>query len=572
MPRFLITLAIFLELALLLSAAALVTVGASNPGQTAWILGIILAFSAATVFLLPPRLKTKLGLHVALIAGSAIFFIPFFWLVTTSFKYPEETFTFPPRWIPEIPRANAPSPYLAGEDLGPAPTLDWSTLRTAIPPDQLAAITEPIAQANFPRELQKAMEASGHPTPTPELTREVWDKIYRGVGIGALSLRDKDELTSAVKDADITWSFQNCAPQGPAAHVVKYDLSKDDSFAITAHIPSSAVPAELAQVTIPVRQDRSWQRLQVLISWHGQTYASTDMLYLGSRAAIDLTFKLPPTSPTPIDTENFSRDERSQGIWFTTQVAATPQPPDELTLTVRVDRTNRVSAALAKYFETYRTAWYADPYWGKYLVNSVIIVILSVLGSMLSCSMVAYAFARLRWPGRDFLFLILLGTMMLPAQVTMIPSFMIFRSLGWYNTLLPLWVPALLGGAFFIFMLRQFMKAIPRELEEAALIDGCSWFNIYWRVILPLMKPALAAVAIFTFMNVWNEFMGPLIYLSDARNYPLSLGLYNFRTGHSTDFGMLMAASTMLTLPVIALFFVAQRFFIQGITLSGLKA
>jgi ABC-type glycerol-3-phosphate transport system permease component len=165
--------------------------------------------------------------------------------------------------------------------------------------------------------------------------------------------------------------------------------------------------------------------------------------------------------------------------------------------------------------------------------------------------------------------------MMLPAQVTMIPVFLIFRSMGWYNTLMPLWVPAFFagaGGAFFIFLLRQFMKAVPRELEEAALIDGCTWFGIYWRIMLPLLRPALAAVAIFTFMGVWNEFMGPLIYLSDQRLYPLSLGLFNFRSQFGSDYGMLMAASTAITLPVIAVFFLAQRYFIQGVTLTGLKA
>ena len=133
-------------------------------------------------------------------------------------------------------------------------------------------------------------------------------------------------------------------------------------------------------------------------------------------------------------------------------------------------------------------------------------------------ALTSFAFARLRWPGRDVLFVVLLSTMMLPAQVTMVPVFLIYKHLGWYNTLLPLWVPAFLGTPFFVFLLRQFMKTIPRELEEAARIDGCSWFGIYRCIMLPLMKPGLAAVGIFTFMWTWNEFMAPLIYLSDARH------------------------------------------------------
>jgi len=153
----------------------------------------------------------------------------------------------------------------------------------------------------------------------------------------------------------------------------------------------------------------------------------------------------------------------------------------------------------------------------------------------------------------------------------MIPVFLIFKHLGWYNTLQPLWVPSLFGSAFFIFMLRQFMRTIPNDLEDAAKIDGCGFLGCYWRIILPLMKPALAAVAIFTFMNTWNNFMGPLIYLNDQRLYPLSLGLFQFRLEHSTDFGMLMSASTIMTLPVVAVFFLAQKHFIQGITLTGMK-
>jgi len=194
-----------------------------------------------------------------------------------------------------------------------------------------------------------------------------------------------------------------------------------------------------------------------------------------------------------------------------------------------------------------------------------------VLGQLFSCSVVAYAFARLKWPGRDISFGLVLSTMMLPAQVTMIPVFLIYRYLGWYDTLQPLWVGSLFGSAFFIFLLRQFMRTIPGDLEDAAKIDGCTFFGLYWRIILPLMKPALAAVAIFSFMNAWNEFMGPLIYLNDQRLYPLSLGLYQFRIEHAADYGMLMAASALMIIPVVIIFFLAQKHFIQGVQLTGMK-
>jgi multiple sugar transport system permease protein len=206
-----------------------------------------------------------------------------------------------------------------------------------------------------------------------------------------------------------------------------------------------------------------------------------------------------------------------------------------------------------------------------YLWNTVYITLLSILGTLLSCSMVAYSFARLRWPGRDQLFLVLLSTMMIPGAVTMIPVFLIMRSLGWYDTLRPLWVPAFFGGAFGVFLLRQFFMTIPTDLEDAAKIDGCSYFGIYWKIMLPLIKPALAALTIMTFMGSWNNFMGPLIYINSPEKMPLAYALQLFQGAHGAEYGLLMAASTLVMLPVLIVFFFTQRYFIQGITLTGIK-
>jgi len=156
--------------------------------------------------------------------------------------------------------------------------------------------------------------------------------------------------------------------------------------------------------------------------------------------------------------------------------------------------------------------------------------------------------------------------------VTMIPQFLIVRSLGWYNTLYPLWVGNFFAAAFYVFLLRQFMKGIPRDLEDAARIDGCGFWRVYWHIMLPLVKPTLAAIAIFAFLATWNDFMGPLIYLNDQRLYPLSLGLYalNVQAGAS-NFGVMMSGSLLMTVPVIAIFFFAQKYFLQGVTLTGMK-
>ncbi|MBM3499709.1 MAG: carbohydrate ABC transporter permease [Armatimonadetes bacterium] len=194
-----------------------------------------------------------------------------------------------------------------------------------------------------------------------------------------------------------------------------------------------------------------------------------------------------------------------------------------------------------------------------------------MVGTLLSCSLVAYGLARIRWRGRNALFYGIIATMMLPFQVTMVPIFVVFARLGWVDSFLPLTVPAFFGNAFFIFLLRQFFLTIPDELADAARIDGCSEWDIYWRVVLPLAKPALATVGLFAFMNTWNDYVGPLIYLSDASKYTLSLGLASFSSQYGSYPGMLMAVTVVMTLPIIVLFFLAQRTFIQGITLTGIK-
>jgi ABC-type glycerol-3-phosphate transport system permease component len=208
-----------------------------------------------------------------------------------------------------------------------------------------------------------------------------------------------------------------------------------------------------------------------------------------------------------------------------------------------------------------------------YVINTMRIVILTCLGTALSCSLAAYGFARLRAPGRDVMFVIFLSAMMLPYTVTMIPMFMVFNSLKWVNSFKPLIVPAFFGNIFYIFLLRQFFLTIPRELEDAARIDGCSSFMIYWRILLPLSTPALATVMIFQFMDSWNDFLGPLIYLSDESNRTVALALAFFQGSAriGPQMHLMMAVAFVALIPPLLLFFFAQRLFIQGIVFSGVK-
>ncbi len=221
----------------------------------------------------------------------------------------------------------------------------------------------------------------------------------------------------------------------------------------------------------------------------------------------------------------------------------------------------------SNFAEVFRTTPFA-----RYAVNTLIITFLSVVGKILSCSLVAYSFARLRWRGRNVLFLIMLATLMLPNQVTLIPQFVMFRQLGWIDTIAPLVIPHWLGGPFLTFLLRQYFMTIPRELDDAARIDGASYFGIYWRIILPMSKPAIAAVAIFMFNASWNDFLGPLIYLHSPEKYTLAMGLRAFQDQYVTQWNLLMAASLMTMIPVVIIFFFAQKYFIQGIVFTGIKS
>lgn len=205
-----------------------------------------------------------------------------------------------------------------------------------------------------------------------------------------------------------------------------------------------------------------------------------------------------------------------------------------------------------------------------YLRNTLLLVVLNILGTVLSSSLVAYAFARLRFPGRNTLFLLLISTMMLPAAVTLLPTFLIFRSLGWIDTLKPLWVTSFFAGAFNVFLLRQFFLTLPAELEDASKIDGCSYVRTYWSVMMPQIKPALAVISVWTFIGTWNNFMGPLIYINSPENMPIAYAVQLFQSDRGSEPGLMMALATVSMLPVLLLFAFAQRYFIEGVTLSGL--
>ena len=545
----------------------------------------------------------KLWIQVALIEGCALFAFPFVWLVSTSMKYDEEIFVYPPRWIPALPTTVSSSPYATDESTIKAEQpasfslVRWQDFVEKGCAALWQASQEPLAQTSrllAAETLRPALEDALFSAAARGVAPSIWYEdddaiiaalvqrvdavmvkdalalVYRGVALRAPTIKDRAQNIYSIEAAEENWHITEGrgalgAADASGARELSYGFADGNSLVLMGDFPTPIDAEAFLGFTLPMRQDRSWHAWRAVLEIAGRRYASTDALYWGKHRWQEISFKLE---------EKDERDERELGIWpldLTDDQQGAYDTPGHMRIRVEIERASPLTATWRKYVDSYYNAYIATEHRWAYVFNSVYLAVLTILGQVLSCSLAAYAFARLQWPGRDLIFGLLLATMMLPGQVTMIPVFMIFRALGWYNTLEALWVPSFFGSAFFIFMLRQFMRAIPGDLEDAAKIDGCGFFGIYWRIILPLTRPALAAVCIFTFMNTWNDFMGPLIYINDQRLYPLALGLFDFRSEHGSEFGMLMAASTLMTLPVIAIFFAAQRYFIQGVTLTGMK-
>ena len=442
---------------------------------------------------------------------------------------------------------------------------------------------------------------------TPAMVDRCWDRILRRLAVRGVEVRHVNDDIVPPREAGL-WEATGPAKiaadtvEGKPAGLVHYDFHESDRFTLrtTLRLPDaledltyvrliplwmpcipmppdraagpvsvegpylcirSETPVRVGSLSIPLHSDGSWHRAEITLETGGTVYRGERPLWMDIRTwqDVDLVFKPPAFLG-------------SRAIVLAPDPKATTDlaDPHAYRLTMTFEKSSRLGAAWSKYIDSYRWALRYIPF-DVQLRNSVILVVLNVLGQLFACSLVAYGFARLEFYGRGFLFALLLATMMLPGQVTMIPQFVLWKDLGWYNTLRPLWVPSWFGAAFFIFLLRQFFMTIPKELEDAAKVDGCGFFGIYWRIFLPLAAPALATVAIFSFMGAWNEFVGPLVYLSDERLFPLALGLNQFRQEQGGEWAWMMAASTLMMLPVLAVFFFCQRYFIQGVTLTGIK-
>lgn len=547
------------------------------------------------------RRPARLALHSFLFVGSVIFLLPFVWLLLTAMKEDEELVGDRLRLLPTAPEPRAASPYVDSTYFGVMERPEafaaarWARLhprlRAALrdvaeeqaisrdlPVDEAQAVDAVVnglwvlLQGILPDTLWQESDDAiiaevGNAAAAADRLETVFDKVYRRVSIGSPTLRKRDFVEYApgsrweTDEAALTLAAPFDSDDGTIRDL-HYRFGESDEVGLHTRFTLPFDAAELKQVVIPVRADRSCHRLRVSVSMKGRRYeAEEEFVLVGSRWS-EVVFQEPSEDD----------DKPMQKNWTLIRAASDADglAPNELAVEAVLVRSGPLRAWWGKLSANFRLVLKQVPF-DRYLWVSVFLACANITLTLLSSSLVAYAFARLEWPGRKLCFVLLLSTLMIPAQVTMIPQFIIFRSLGWYNTLFPLWVPSMFGNAFFVFLLVQAMKGIPRDLTDAARIDGCGFLRTYWNVILPNVRAALAAVAIFTFMGSWNNFMGPLIYVNDQRLYNLALGLFSFQLQSGGSFSLLMAGSLIMVAPVLVIFFLAQRYFIQGVVMSGVK-
>jgi multiple sugar transport system permease protein len=541
--------------------------------------------------------------HVLLLTAVALCLYPFVWMFMTSIKTDEELSQA--TMTPAVPAFRPESPYVrdeakverpqdapAAEFEAVLPALQELTTRTmrsgigaSVPPSidrerWIASASSVLLNRLLARVPTSAWSAGANGDQvrdayvqllTPEaIGAAISDQLSR-LELSALTLRTLDGHTfSLASSTEITDRFR--VESGTAALVstdaggrLDYAFrSGSDQPVVLVHdfmLPPGVDPASIHKVTLSLRADDSWHRMTATLDVGHGHWESTKPTYLAQNRAMSISFQPPSFDDTTIRART----------WVPLRAGGASDRDRNARLRVVLSPSSTLQGTFGKVMRNYLRAFNSVPFF-QYVGNSLILVALTIAGALFSSAFVAYAFARLNWPGRGVALVILLSTMMVPSQVTMIPSFLVWRGLGWYNTLNPLWVPAWLGSAFFIFLMVQHMKTIPKELEEAARIDGLNVVQTWWYVIVPQLKPTLAAIAIMSFLGAWNDFLGPLIYLRDQSKFPLSLGLFGMRImDASPDWSMLMAGNMLMTLPSIVVFFAFQRYFIEGMTVSGMK-
>ena len=558
------------------------------------------------------KIKFFRGVGYLLLVGAAFCtMIPMLWLLTSSFKTANEIFAVPIQVLPSLPPRIDASPYIVKNAYGDikrpeavdetawetlAPELAqvvWSQaevhaaantqLSNYVPSEELRAeITEGLWQqlvASLPDEVWRgttpSIVAAVKEAIIPEAVDTIWGSVYREVAFGRLQIEDLDfnrpSIESVRWESETGTSIRTSSDAQTAANI-SYEFRNDKTVRMTTTISSPLPVEQIRRIILPVRGDASYHHLDLNVSVLSSTgatstaYQPTRSFILESALWKDAVWRL---HGTPGELESAHITMQQVDTDPTTLSAGELGVGSQLLLQLTIHQPGYLSIVWNKFTSNYSNLWKTVPY-NQYFINSVFIATASTLLTLFFCSLGGYAFAKYQFRGQKVLFGILLASMMVPFQVLLVPLFGLMYDIGWLNSYKAIVIPFSVG-AFGVFLMRQFIVTIPSELLDAARIDGCSEFAIYYRVVLPIIKPALGALTIYSFLGSWNGYLWPLIILRDEAKYTLPIGLANLVGTYRQDYGMLMAGTLLSLMPIVILFLAMQREFVQGITLGGVK-
>lgn len=563
------------------------------------------------------RVETKIFRgtgYLLLVAAAFCTMVPLLWLLTSSFKTANEIFAVPIQWFPSLPPRVASSPYVV-EDAYPkiekpemVDETAWEGLQSELTQaiwrkaeSHIAANTQ-LSNYVSSEQLQTEMieglwqqlvttlpdevwrdttisvVTAVQDAVIPEMVDTIWGSVYREIAIGTLQIEDLDfnrTPIEAVKWEAASETSPQIRPSEDTQTVanLSYNFQDSDTLQISAAIPTPVPIERIRRVTLPVRGDASYHRLSLSVSvlqfgntTNGIAYQPTRSFVLESALWKDVVWRLHGI-PGELESSHITMQQVETDVAVQSTVGT--DTGNQLFLQLTIHQPSYPSIVWDKLTSNYRNLWKTVPY-NRYFINSVFIATASTLLTLFFCSLGGYAFAKYQFRGQKILFGILLASMMVPFQVLLVPLFGLMYDIGWLNSYKAIIIPFSVG-AFGVFLMRQFIVTIPSELLDAARIDGCSEFGIYYRIVLPIIKPALGALTIYSFLGSWNGYLWPLIILRDEAKYTLPIGLANLVGIYRQDYGMLMAGTLLSLMPIVILFLAMQREFVQGITLGSVK-
>ncbi len=558
----------------------------------------------------PIRRKIIIGIVYPLLVVAAICtMVPLLWLVSSSFKNADEIFAVPIRWFPKLPPRITSSPYIVSDSypkIKKPKTVDnttWQTLRPKLEDvlqkkvQQYIDGNPQLVDSNIIQDLQNEMtEGIWKQTITtlpiqvwnestesiiiqveqsiiPETLKTIWNNAYRQIAIETIEIEDiefnryKIGATKWNSTTDTVIQIQESTQSTPIAYL-NNDFKEKNEAILTTTVQSPVPIDRIRRIILPVRGDASYHHISLEMSANATTYLSTQPYVLDSALRKEAMWRLHGI-PGELESSQIAMQPYVSKQELTKSVAPPPEAQNRLSLTLTIHRPPYLSTVWNKLTTNYRKLWEAVPY-NRYFINSVFISTASTLLALFFCSLGGFAFAKYQFRGKTILFGIMLASMMVPFQVLLVPLFSLMYDIGWLNSYNAIIFPFSVG-AFGVFLMRQFIVTIPSELLDAARIDGCSEFGIYYRIVLPIIKPALGALTIYTFLSSWNGYLWPLIVLRDESKYTLPIGLANLIGTYRQEYGMLMAGTLLSLLPIVILFLFMQREFVQGITLGSVK-